>query len=414
MRENRIAITGMGMVSALGHTARESYEAACKGTTGFRRCDELLWGEYGEELKCRVAATIVDLDAEHVINPKIRKTYSRGTLYALVAGEEAITDAEIPPDEAVRERVGIVIGSACPSIDLYHRMCWDVFEEGKAHRLSGSVAPQISTTAPAAQMAMRHGFRGPNLVMSTACASGASVLALAADQIRAGRADIVVAGGTESPVTPMTIGSFLTARAMNPTDEPEGCCRPFDAARAGMILGEGSGFFVVEDWDHAVSRGAHIHAELLGSAMTEDAYHMWAPEAGSWARTIELALRDAGIAPGDVDYVSAHGVGTLTDTAETAALKSALGDHAYNVPVSATKSMHGHAFAASAAMESILALQAMSEGRVLPTVGLTEPDPECDLDYVPDLDRHQGSEILLKNGFGFGGTNTVAVLRVVV
>lgn len=411
MSRDRIVVTGLGLVCALGNSVEKAYERAANGKSGIRRCDELL-GPESDKLPVRVAGTIEGLDVEQFVTDRHPEAFSRGTVYALAASAQAVSDAKVMDAGLDPERIGIVTGAAAPAADAYFRAARRVIEAQDATVMTKADAPQISAHAPAALIGLRHGFQGPNLALSAACATGATVLPVAADQIRAGRADVIIAGATESFIGPMAFGSFAKAGAVNPTDDPIGACRPFDLRRAGPVFGEGSGFFVIESAEHAEARGAFVYAELLGDALTNDAFHMWAPKPESWARGIAIALRRAGVAPEEIDWVSAHAPGTkLGDAAETWALKEVLGPHAYTIPVTSTKGMHGHALGAAAAIELVLALTAMHQGEVLPTTGLDERDPVCDLDYVETGTRRHPTRTLLKNAFGFGGTKASLVLR---
>jgi len=411
MRE--VVITGMGLVSALGHRLEPALSRAWGGASGVRRCDELLWGESGAELRCRVAATVPDFEASRWIPERLGGWYDRATAYGMAAVAEALEDAGARGLDP--ERVGVVIGQAAPAHALYHRSLRAAFVDGGAAALPGRLVPQMSGHILSAMTALKYGFQGPTTGLVNACASGATALVAGADLIRAGRADVVVAGGADAPVGLVIFGSMLRAGAMNPTDEPARACRPFSADRAGLVVGEGAGVVVLESAEHAAARGAKVQARMLGEAMTNDAHHIYSPEpsGASWARAMTLALTAAGISPGEVDRVSAHAASTpLGDAAEVLAIKAALGRRAGEIPVSSTKSVHGHTFGAAGAIETVLALAAMRRGMVLPTAGLEGPDPICDLDHVPDVRREGGGKVLMKNAFGFGGANTVLVLAV--
>ena len=410
----RVVITGMGTVNALGNNLEDSLKAAMKGESGIRRCDELLWEEYGAELKCRVGGTVKGFDASKYVPEKYLSAYDRATTYVLAASSEALIDASYEPSEEMKDRTGVVIGIAGPANDLYHRSFHKAFVEKKAHRFSGSLLPQVSGHIPTALIALEHGFRGPTFGVINACATGGSAIASAADSIRLGRADVVVAGATDAPIGLTSFGSMLNAGAMNPTDDPARACKPFSKDRAGLIIGEGAAVFVLEKYETAKARGARIYAEILGDGQTNDAHHIYSPEptGASWARTMNLAIQAAGIRPDQIQAVSAHAASTpIGDAIESNAVRRVLGDRAPEVPVFATKSMHGHTFGAAGAIESALAIAAMCRDTVLPTANLTEPDPALDLDYVPNRARAHSYEYLLKNSFGFGGTNTSVVFR---
>ena len=409
-----IVISGMGVVCALGHRIEEAVTRAWSGDSGFRRCDDALWGDHGRELRCRVAATVESFDIERWVPPRAAAWVDRATGFAMAAASEAIEGAGLS-EGAAGDRVGVVIATAAPGNTLYHRSFQAAFAGGAAE-LPGRMLPQLSGHIAASMLAMQHGFTGPTFGVVDACASGATAVALAADVIRAGRADTMVVCGTDAPIGLTIFGSMLNAGAMNPTDDPDRPCRPFSPDRAGLVVGEGAGALVLEASQIAIARGVRARTALLGEAQTNDAYHIYrpVPSGDSWARTMQLALGRADRAPSDVGYVSAHAASTpLGDVAETRAIKTALGARARDIPVSATKSMHGHTFGAAGAIETVLAVAAMERGWVLPTANLAGGDPECDLDYVPDTHRHADTGLLLKNSFGFGGTNTCLVLGLI-
>jgi 3-oxoacyl-[acyl-carrier-protein] synthase II len=404
-----VVITGTGAVCALGWGVDELMDGALAGRTGIRPCGHLLAAEgfpgSAADPPSRWPAGTVPEEAGNALRG------SRSTRYALAATEEALRAARLldgaggaaAPD---RDRVGVVAGSAAPSADLYFALGQHVMTNGLG-AVDGRVAPNLSAHAPAAAIALTHGFRGPNLAVSAACATGTLVLLSARDQILAGRADVVVVVAAESAVTAIGLESFASAKALG------AACRPFDSARDGLVFGEGAAALVVERASHAAARGVEPLATVLGGALTNDASHMWRPDAGSWARTMRLALADADVDGADIGYVCAHAPGTKAgDAAEVAAIRQTLGSRADEVPVWSTKGMHGHAFGASGGLETIIAIHALRAGRVPQTVGLTTPAADCDLDHVADPDRPGAPGLLLKDSFGFGGTNCVLVLDV--
>lgn len=410
----RVVITGMGIVCALGNNKEEALKNAMAGRSGIRRCDELLWEEYGKDLKCRVGGTVKGFDAKKYVPEKFLGMYDRATTYSLGATDEAIRDSGLDFTDAMRERTGVVMGNCAPGNELYHRSYHKVFVENGAAKLSSSLIPQLSAHAPAALVALERKFRGPTFTISSACGTGGSIFVAAVDAIRAGRADVVIAGSSDAPIGLLSFGSMLQAGAMFATDDPNRASKPFSKDRGGLIIGEGAGSFVLERYEDAMARGARIYAEILGDAMTNDAFHIYSPDptGESWARTMGLALKSAGIAASDVQAINAHAASTgIGDLVETKAVKRLLGDRASLVPITATKSMHGHTWGAAGAIETALAIGAMCTDTLLPTINLTEPDPECDLDYVPNQSRHASYEFLLKNSFGFIGTNTSLVFK---
>lgn len=411
--DTSVVITGTGAVCALGRTVDEVVGAALDGATGIGPTRALL------DVEGYLPATgdgPTRWSAGLVPGPPAGRSTSgsRSTGYALVAADEALAASGLSRDDgdgtrrlaAEPERVGVINGSAAPAADMYFALGHRAMADG-LDGMDGRIAPHLSAHAPAAAIALAHGLRGPNLATSAACATGALVVLAARDQILAGRADAVLVVVSESAVSAVGLESFARAKALG------SACRPFDRERDGLVFGEGAAAMVVERASHAAARGAAPLATLAGGALTNDAHHMWAPDTATWARTITAALEDAGAAPADVEYVSAHAAGTrIGDAAEVAAVKQALGPRAHEVPVWSTKGMHGHAFAASGGLELVIAVHALRAGRVPSTVGLGEAAPECDLDHVPDAGRPGAPGVLLKDSFGFGGTNCVLVLDV--
>jgi 3-oxoacyl-[acyl-carrier-protein] synthase II len=410
----RVAITGLGIVCPLGNSVSEAVANAFAGKSGIRSNKEYMWGEYGEKIPVGVGGTVVDFDESKFVPERFKGIYDPIVTFALAAAEEALTDSGIDFTEQMRDRTGVLIATAVTGSYTWHKMLHQVYAEKKAEELPGHYVMQVSGNMPAGLVALKHKFRGPNVGIVNACASGGTTMGIAADYIRTGRADVIVAGGTESAIGPAMCGSLAGAHAIHQTHDPERACRPFSIDRAGLVIGEGSAIVIMEPMDQAEARGAKIYGEFLGDAQTNDAYHIISPDPSGdgWERTINIALEAAGIDRSEVDYISAHAASTkLGDLVETMAIKKTFGDRAYEIPVSATKSMHGHSFGATGAIEGVLALAAMCQGKVLPTISLTKPDPECDLDYVPNVGREQESHVLMKNSFGFGGTNSVSLIR---
>jgi 3-oxoacyl-[acyl-carrier-protein] synthase II len=408
-----IAITGLGLVCPLGNSVPAALARACCGERGIRAYTSPWADPSRPHLHRRVGGTVVDFAANDLIEPRLAALHEPATLFALAAAAEALAQARLTED-ADRDRIGCVVGAGLVGAELWHRALYSAYASGRPEDIARMTAISITGTAVTGTLAIRHRLRGPSLGIANACASGTSAILAGADQIRLGRADAMLVGGCESSMRSLVSYASFVDAGMNPTTEPAGACTPFAANRRGFVLAEGAGMLVLERLDAARARGARVLAILAGSAVTNDAYHAISPDptGASWARAIRLALADAGIGPDEVDAVSAHGTGTPQgDLAETRALRLALGKRAHEVPVSATKSMHGHAFGAAGAIETALSIAAMQEGVVLPTIGLAERDPECDLDYVPDRARPHATRILVKNGFGAGGVSTSLVLR---
>jgi 3-oxoacyl-[acyl-carrier-protein] synthase II len=360
-----------------------------------------------------VGGTVDAFDSGDLLEPKFASRQEPATLFALAAAAEALAQAGLTED-VDRDRIGCAIGAGLAGAELWHRALHTAYGAGRPDDIARMAAIGITGTAVTGLLAIRHRLRGPSLGIANACASGTSAIIAGADQIRLGRADAMIVGGCESSMRSlMTYASFVDA-GMNPTSDPVAACTPFAAGRRGFVLAEGAGMLVLERLDLARARGARVLAVLAGGALANDAFHVISPDTSgdSWARVIRMALADAGVAADEIDAVSAHATATpLGDVAETRALRAVLGARADHVPVSATKSMHGHAFGAAGAIESVLAIAAMQEGVVLPTIDLATPDPECDLDYVSSGVRRHPVRVLLKNGFGAGGVATALVLR---
>lgn len=406
-----IAITGVGVVCPLGNSVSAALEAARRGQSGIRRYRSAWADARHPELQERVGGTVVDFQIDGLIDPQFAERQDPAVLFALAAADEALRQAGLS-DADEPERRGCAVGAGLAGAELYHRALRGAYETGQPIPRMAAIA--ITGTAVTGQLALRHGLAGPSLGVANACGSGTSAIIVGADQIRLGRADVMLVGGCESSMRSLLSYASFTAAGMHATKEPQGACSPFAAGRRGFVLAEGAGMLVLERLDRARARGARVLASLVGSAMTNDAYHVISPEPSgtAWARVMRLALEDAGIAPDEVDAVSAHATATHAgDIAEARAIRRVLGPHATRVPVSATKSMHGHAFGAAGAIETVLAIAAMQDELVLPTINLHEPDPECELDHVAHEARRHPTRVLIKNGFGAGGVATSLVLR---
>lgn len=417
----QVAITGLGLVCPLGNTVAAALERARRGERGIRAYTSPWIDAAHPHLHQRVGGTVVDFVPDARLDSRFAARQEPAVLYAMTAAAEALAQAglDVAADGATggaadRDRIGCVVGAGLAGAELWHRALHTAYAAGRPDDIARMTAIAITGTAVTGQLAIRHRLRGPSVAVANACASGTSALAIAADQIRLGRADAMLVGGCESSMRSLVAYASFVEAGMNTTREPAGACTPFAAGRQGFVLAEGAGMLVLERLDHARARGARVLAILAGSAITNDAHHVISPEpsGGAWARVIRLALADAGLAADEVDAVSAHATATPQgDVAETRALHQVLGRRAHRVPVSATKSMHGHAFGAAGAIETALAIAAMGEGVVLPTIDLAAADPDCDLDYVPGQARRHPVRVLVKNGFGAGGVATSLVLR---
>lgn len=406
----RVVITGMGMVSPLGNDVASSWAAMLRGecavepiskfdTTGF---------------PCSVAAFVKDFDpAQHMDKRDVRRMASF-LHFAVAAAQEAMADAGLDMSREDPERVGIEIGSAIGGADVVEGERLNLEQQG-LKKVNPATIPALLINMPGCYIAINHNMRGPVNASVTACATGISGIGEGMRRIVWGDADVMLAGGTESAITPLTVGAFgrLTALTKR-SSTPKKAITPFDANRDGTIVGEGAGVVVLESLEHAQARGARILAEVKGYALTSDAFHISSPrdDGSSQARAMRRALQDAGLEPHEVDYIGAHGTGTpLNDAIETKAIKMALGEAAYDVAISSIKSMTAHTLGAAGALSAITAVKAMHAGYLPPTINLETPDPECDLDYIPNEARQTEVKVAMVNGFGFGGQNASIVLK---
>ena len=409
MAQRRVVITGMGLVSPVGNTVNESWENIKAGNSGI---DWITLFD-ADLVDNRVAGEVKNLDLEAKFGKREMRRMDRAQMLALVAAEEAIQHANIEITEENQYDVGCVIGSGIGAITTVVE-AFKGFDE-KGHRgVSPVIVPALLHDGISARVSMANGLKGPNYNITAACATGNNAIGDAADLIRLGRAKIMLAGGSEACIMPVVISGFNNMKVLtHDEDIPERASRPFDANRGGFVAAEGAALLVLEDLDHALERGATIYAELTGYGHTSDAFHVTAPnpDGKDAAEAIRRAMKEANITAQDVDYINAHGTGTqLNDSSETLAIKLALGEHAYNIPISSTKSMTGHILGATAAAEAIFAVKAIEDNFVPPTTNLDNPDPECDLDYTPNVGKSHPIDHVLSNSFGFGGHNTTVVI----
>jgi 3-oxoacyl-[acyl-carrier-protein] synthase II len=403
-------VTGLGAVTPLGNSVPEYWRAICEGRSGvgpITRFDP-------KRLDARIAAEVRGFDPLKVIEKKELKKLDLFIQYALAAGVEAVEDAKIDFSQVDPTRAGALVGSGIGgilSILEWHRV---LLEKGPS-RISPFFIPSLIVNMASGQLSIRYKLKGPNSSVVTACATGNHAIGDAFRIIQRGDADLMVAGGSEAIIDELPIGGFAQMKALSTrNDDPARASRPFDADRDGFVAGEGAGIVVLEHAEHARRRGAHIYAEVVGYGMTADAYHMTAPDPdGDGAvRAMTGALRDGGIRPEDVGYINAHGTSTpYNDRTETLAIKQVFGDHARRLAVSSTKSMTGHLLGAAGGIEAIVTVLALQQGILPPTINYETPDPECDLDYVPNVARKAEVELALSNGFGFGGTNATLAFR---
>ena len=404
---HRVVVTGVGAITPLGHTAEETWRNIAEGKSGVSQITLF----DATDFPIQVAAEVKDFDPNDYLDRREVRRQDRFEWLANIAASEAIANSGLEIKEENGHRTGVVISSGVGGIGTFYEQALVLNEEGP-RRINPFAIPRVMTNGAAGLISIAYGIRGPSFCVTSACASAADGLGLAAQLIRAGVVDVMIAGGSEAGVNPFGIGSFYRIGAYSSRNDHTPS--PFSADRDGLVMGEGAAVLVLESLEHAQARGANILGELAGYGASSDAYHITAPtEDGSGsASAIRLALEDAKVNPQDIDYINAHGTATpLNDAAETAAIKRALGEVAYDIPISSTKSMTGHMMGATGALEAIFCVLAIRDGIVPPTINYTERDPECDLDYIPNEAREKPVRVALSNSFGFGGHNAVLVFK---
>jgi 3-oxoacyl-[acyl-carrier-protein] synthase II len=406
----RVVITGLGAITPLGNTVEANWEAALRGECGIG----LITRFDASNLPVRIAAEVKDFQPEDWIERKEVKKMDLFIQYSVAASFNALEDARLKITEDIAERAGVIIGAGLgglPAIEHFHKI---LLERGYK-KISPFFIPMLIANLASGQVSMRFGLKGPNSCVATACATGSHAIGDAYKIIQRGDADIMLAGGAESTITPLAVAGFASMRALSLRNhEPTRASRPFDAHRDGFIIGEGAGVVVLETLEGARARGANIYAEVVGYGMTADAYHLTMPDPDGVqvARCMQLAVEEAGCDPTEVDYINAHGTSTpYNDKYETLAIKKVFGEHAYRLAVSSNKSMIGHLLGAAGGVEAIFTILAIKHGIIPPTINYETPDPECDLDYVPNEPRQANIRVALSNSFGFGGTNATLAFR---
>ena len=408
--KRRVVVTGLGIVSPLGIGVKENETALFAGSSGV---DFIKTFTPDENFPVKIAGEVKGFDPEKYIDHKDVKKMDRFIHYAVACSKMALEDSGVEINDQNAERVGVVVGvglGGLPAIEKYH----DVFRERGVKKITPFFIPMLIANLASGQVSIMFGAKGPNSCVVTACATGTHSIGEATRFIQYGDADVMFAGGTESVITPLCVGGFNASKALSTrNDDPQGASRPFDKDRDGFVIGEGGGVLILEELEIAKKRGAKIYGEIIGYGLNGDAYHITAPSPSGEgaARCLKLALNNAGINKEDVDYINAHGTSTAADATETQAIKTTFGDHAYNLAVSSTKSMTGHLLGAAGGVEAIFTLLAMQKGVIPPTINYTTPDPECDLDYVPNKAREKNLNICVSNSFGFGGTNGVLIFK---
>ena len=408
--KRRVVVTGLGIISPLGLGVKENETALFEGRSGINFIKSFT---PDEDFPVKIAGEVKGFDPEQYIDHKDVKKMDRFIHYAVACSKMALADSGVEINDQNAERVGVIVGvglGGLPAIEKYH----DIFRNRGVKKITPFFIPMLIANLASGQVSILTGAKGPNSCVVTACATGTHSIGEAARFIQYGDADVMFAGGTESVITPLCVGGFNASKALSTrNDDPQGASRPFDKDRDGFVIGEGGGVVILEELEIAKKRGAKIYGEIIGYALNGDAYHITStsPRGEGAARCLKLALNNAGINKEDVDYINAHGTSTAADATETQAIKTTFGDHAYKLAVSSTKSMTGHLLGAAGGVEAIFTLLAMQKGAIPPTINYTTPDPECDLDYVPNEARERNLNICVSNSFGFGGTNGVLIFK---
>ena len=408
--KRRVVVTGLGALTPLGNSVGESWECAIAGKSGIGPISKF----NSTPFKSRIAGEVKNFDPMQFVDKQEVRRYDDFILYAIAASEMAMNDAQLTISSEISSRAGVIIGSGIGGVATMESEIKVLFASGP-RKISPFAIPAILANLASGHVSIRFGAKGPINCTVTACAAGTSAIGDAYKTIAYGDADIMITGGVEAAITPLAVGGFSAMRALSTrNDDPKKASRPFDQSRDGFVIGEGCGIVILEELSFAQKRGAHIYAELAGYGCTSDAFHMAAPPPGheGAARSMQVALKDAGLNPADIDYINAHGTSTpLNDLYETQAIKTLFGGHAQKLMVSSTKSMTGHMLGATGGVEAIFAIKALQEGIIPPTINLDNPDPECDLDYVPNVARQKKINTAMSNTFGFGGVNAVLVFK---
>ncbi|MFA7384344.1 MAG: beta-ketoacyl-ACP synthase II [Desulfurivibrionaceae bacterium] len=406
----RVVVTGVGLVTPLGTGVEKTWSALCAGVSGIGPITRFDASEVG----VNIAAEVKDFQVEDHIDKKVAKHLDLFVQYAVAAAGEALRNAELQITEENAPRIASIMGcglGGLPTIEKYHQVA---MEKG-TRRITPFFIPMVIPNMGAGQISIIYGTRGPNLCLTTACAAGTHAVGEAFRSIVNDECDVAITGGSESVICPLAVGGFHAMKALSTrNDQPEKASRPFDRDRDGFIISEGAGVLILEELEHAKARGARIYAEVAGYGLSSDGYHMAAPpEDGNGAsRCMQMALKDAGMSPEDVDYINAHGTSTpLNDVVETRAIKTAFGDQAYKLAISSTKSMTGHMLGGAGGIEAVFTALSIKHQIAPPTMNLENPSPECDLDYVPNQARKMKIRAAMSNSFGFGGTNAVLIMK---
>ncbi|WP_438316297.1 beta-ketoacyl-ACP synthase II [Sporosarcina sp. FA9] len=409
MTKKRVVVTGVGAVSPVGNSAEESWEAVINGKSGIGMLTRL----DSEQFPVKVAAEVKDFNIEDYIVKKEARKMDRFTHYAIAASVMAMKDANLELDEDLKLRTGVWIGSGIGGMET-HEQQFKIFMERGYRRVSPFFVPMMIPDMASGQVGIYFGAKGINSCTVTACASGTNSIGDAFEVIRRGDADVMITGGAEAPITTMSVAGFCANTALSLNPDPNTASRPFDKDRDGFVIGEGAGILILEEYEHAVARGAKIYAELTGYGSTGDAHHITAPAPGGEgaARSMRQAIEQSEISPEQIGYINAHGTSTpYNDQFETMAAKAVFGEHAYKLAMSSTKALTGHLLGAAGGLEAIFTVKALKEGILPPTMNYVNADPECDLDYVPNVARKANIEYAMSNSLGFGGHNASLVFK---
>lgn len=405
----RVVVTGMGAVTPIGNSVDEFFSNVQAGTCGI----DYIKSFDTEKFSVKLAAEVKNYDPRNYMEVKEAKRMERFSQFAVTAAKEAIEDSGIDLDKVDRDRFGVIVGSGIGGIDTIEKEAKTLVDKGP-RRISPLFIPMIITNMAAGNIAIKYGARGVCTNVVTACATGSHSIGEAFRSIKHGYSDVILAGGTEGSITPLAVAGFTSITALSTSTDPARASIPFDKERDGFVMGEGAGILLLEEYEHAVKRGARIYAEVVGYGATCDAYHITlpAPNGEGGARAMKLAMEEAMVSPEDISYINAHGTSTpANDALETAAIKSAFGDAAYHIPVSSTKSMIGHLLGAAGAVEAVICIKSIERNFIPATIGLSVPDEECDLDYVPGTGRNAKVTYAMSNSLGFGGHNATLIFK---
>ncbi len=409
--QRRVVVTGMGVITPIGLTVEEYWNNLLAGKSGAGPITYFDASAYDTKFACEVKG----FDPLKYMDRKLAQRCDPFTQYALAAAEMAIQDSGLNLEKEDRERIGVIVGSGIGGMWTYHRQQETLWQSNGPHRISPFFIPMMIPDIAPGRISMRYGLKGPNYATTSACATSSHSIGDAFILIQRGDADVMITGGAEAAITPMGIGGFNAMKALSTrNDAPEKASRPFDKQRDGFVMGEGAGILVLEEYGHAMKRGARIYAEIAGIGFTADAHHITEPAPGGEGavRSMRMAIRDAGLQPEDIQYINTHGTSTpVGDKSETAAIKTVFGEHAYKLAVNSTKSMVGHLLGAAGAVELVATILSVQQNKVHPTINQEEPDPECDLNYIPNKAQDWEIHAAISNTFGFGGHNASLLVK---